>query len=175
MAPDDTNIELDAPDPFVQRREALGEEHIKAWEQTLEDAHGIAEDRRADGWEATVVMAAHTDTVSKDMGEHDRFGLMHIIPSNYADDFTEADDDAFTEFLVYGLSLQQTMFLVIDLIDPEGERSILIPCSYDLAFARGVYESAEEAGYLPSYFKTIDDTVLGIFEHEEFDSLLIPQ
>lgn len=175
MTSDEGKFEADAPDPFVQRREALGEEHIKAWEQTLEDAYGIAEDRRADGWEATVVMAAHTDTVSKDMGDHDRFGLMHIIPNNYADDFSEAYDDGFTEYLVYGISVQQNMYLVIDLIDPDRERSILVPCSYDLAFAQGVYESADEAGYLPSYFKTIDGTVLGTFEHEEFDPLLVPQ
>ncbi|MBP1922715.1 hypothetical protein J2751_001729 [Halorubrum alkaliphilum] len=162
-------------DRFVSRRQSLGEGHTEAWKRTLEEAQMLADDRREDGWEATYVMAAHTDTVSTDMNDHDRFGLMHVLPNNFADRFTEAyDSDAFSEYLVYGTSVDGVMFVVIELIDPEGHRAILVPCSYDMTMAQGMSESAAEAGVLPSYFKTIDGEILARFDHEEIEPLVTP-
>ncbi|MES3160914.1 MAG: hypothetical protein PPP55_05005 [Halorubrum sp.] len=162
-------------DRFVRRRESLGEEHTKAWERALEEAQMLVDDREADGWEATYVMSAHTDTVSKDMKDHDRFGLMHVLPNNFADRFTEAyDPDAFTEYLVYGTSVNGVMFVIIELIDPDGERAIVVPCSYDMTMGQGMSESAAEAGVLPSYFKTIDGEILARFDHDEIEPLVTP-
>ena len=162
-------------DPFVRRREQLGEEHIKAWERTLEEAKLIAEDRRADGWESEVVMAAHTDTVSKDMKDHDRFGLIHVIPNNYTDTLRDVyDETEFTEDLVYGSAIQGVMYVAIELIDSDTDRSLVIPCSYDMTQAQGMSQCAAEEGALYSYFKTITGEILGRFRHEDVESLVTP-
>jgi hypothetical protein len=162
-------------DPFVQNRERLGDEHIQAWEQTIEETKILAEERREDGWETTIVMSPHTDTVSRDMNDDDRFGLMHVLPDNYADDFREAfDEEAYTEYLVYGSAIEGVMYVAIELIDPENERSILVPCKYDMTMAEGLTKSALEEGALYSYFKLISGEVLGRFRYEEFGPLVSP-
>ena len=162
-------------DPAVRRRQSLGDEHTTAWEQTLDEAKLLADERRQNGWESTVVMSAHTDTVSRDMKDHDRFGLMHVIPNNHADTFTEwYDPETFTEDLVYGTSVNGVMFVAIELIDPEAERSIVVPCSYDMTRAHGMTESAAEEGALYSYFKTITGDTLGKFRHETVEPLVTP-
>lgn len=165
----------DESDAFVRRRESLSEGHTDAWEQTLKEARLLADERREDGWEAGMVMAAHTDAVSRDMNDHDRFGLMHVIPNNYVDRFTELyDPEAFTEYLVYGTAIDGVMYVAIDLIDPERERSIIVPASYDMTMAHGMSEAAAEEGVLPSYFKTIDGEILGRFDHKEIEPLVTP-
>lgn len=167
-------MDPDGMTSFERRRQRFDEGHTIAWEQTLEEVDLIAKERREDGWEATVVMAAHTDTVSKDMNNHDRFGLMHVIPNNYVNKFVQQYDDSFTEYLAYGTSNNGVMYVVIDLIDPNAERSILVPCSYDMTMAHGMTESAAEEGALYSYFKKIDGEILGEFRHEEFEPLVTP-
>jgi len=162
-------------DPFVQQRERLGDEHIQAWEQTIEETEILADERREDGWETTIVMSPHTDTVSRDMNDHDRFGLMHVLPNNYAEDFREAfDEEAFTEYLVYGSAIEGVMYVAIELIDPEGERSILVPCKYDMTTAEGLTKSALDEGALYSYFKLISGEILGRFRYDDFEPLVSP-
>lgn len=162
-------------DPFVRQRQRLGKEHITAWEQTLEETDMLAEDRREDGWDAAVVMVPHTDTVSRDMKDHDRFGLMHVVPNNYADTFVEAyDEEAYTEYLVYGDAIDGVMYVAIELIDPDAKRSIFVPCTYDMTMSEGMTKSALDEGALYSYFKTISGEILGRFRYEEFEPLVAP-
>lgn len=165
--------EGERPDPRdLNRRDPEGV-HTEAWKQTLEDMETIAEDRREDGWETITVLAAHTDTKSIDMGEDDEFGLSHIIPNNHAEPFEEVyDPEAFTEYLAYGTSIETYMYVVTELIDPEEKRSILIASRYNMAIARGMTESAEKKGYLPSHYKTIDGTTIATFEHEDYGPLV---
>lgn len=165
--------DTDAIDMRIERQSDPAGAHSKTWKQTLEDMQAIADDRRSDGWEVTTIMAAHTDTVSRDMGEDDEFGLVHIIPNNYADAFTETfDAEAFTEYLAYGTELQKYFYLVTELIDPGHERSILIASRYDTLHAEGMVTSAKSAGVLYTHVKTIDGTILGTFEHESYGPLL---
>lgn len=163
----------DPPDPRdVNRRDPEGI-HSDAWKGTLEDMETIADERREDGWEVVTALAAHTDTVSIDMGEDDEFGLVHILPNNHAEPFADLyDPDAFTEYLAYGTNVESFMYVVTELIDPDAERSILIASRYNVAFARGLVPSAEQEGYLPTRYKTIDGTVIGTFEHEEYGPLV---
>lgn len=146
---------------------------MAAWKQTLEEMNAIADDRREDGWEVLEVMAAHTDTVSIDMREHDDFGLFHIIPNNHAEEFEAMFDPAkFTEFLVYGAAVEGFMYVVIEWIDPAEQRSILLCCRYDMVHADGMIESAASEGVLYSHVKTIDGTVLGVFEYDDYEPLI---
>lgn len=172
--PDELNASEEPGDPRSARRQSVGSAMQQAWEQTLEDMEAIAADRRDDGWEVLTVTAAHTDTVSRDMGDHDDFGLFLVVPDNHAEAFAEMyDSDEFTEFLVYGAEIEQLMNVVIELIDPDDERSILLACQYDLALMRGgMAQNAMEEGVLYTHVKTIDGTVIGTFEHEEYEPLL---
>lgn len=160
-------------DPRAARRRDPEGVHSETWKQTLEDMEAIADERRREDWAVWTVFAAHTDTVSIDMGEEDRFGLVHVVPNNQTEPFeTVYDPASFTEYLAYGTRVEHSMYLVTELIDPADERSILVASQYNVAMADGMVESAEEKGYLPSVFRTIDGTTLGTFEHEEYGPLL---
>lgn len=153
----------------ARRRDPQGVQ-TEAWKQTLEDMEAVAEQRRNDGWDVVTVMAAHTDTISRDMGDDDLFGLVHVIPNNYVDEFTDTfDSDEFTEYLAYGTEADGFMFVITEFIDPETERSILIASRYDMARADGMVASAADKGVLYTRVKTIDGTILGMFAHEEYD------
>jgi len=162
--------------PHIQRRRDERGVHAEAWQQTLDEMDALAADRRADGWEVLTVMAAHTDTVSRDMREHDRFGLSHIVPDSDADAFAELyDEDAFDEYLAYGTEVEQYMYLVTELVDAERERSIMIASQYDTTFAPGMVENAREEGVLHTYVKRIDGTILATVDHEAFEPLIAPR
>lgn len=162
-----------AVDPRIERRRDSSGARTEAWKQTLEDMHAVADNRRDEGWDVLTIPAAQTDTVSRDVGEDDRFGLVHVVPDNYADEFAQIyDADAFTEYLAYGTSIGGYAYLVTELIDPSAKRSILIAGRYDLAFARGMITAAREEDVLYTHCKTIDGTELGTFEHEEYEPLL---
>lgn len=165
--------DIDAPDPSSHRRRDPQGVQTEAWKQTLEETDVIAEQRRDDGWEVVTVMAAHTDTVSRDMGDDEMFGLVHVVPDNYVDEFTATfDSDEFTEYLAYGTEVDGFMFVVTEFIDPETKRSILLPSRYDMTLADGMVSSATDEGVLYTHVKTIDGTILGTFEHEEFAPLV---
>lgn len=162
--------------PHIKRRKDPEGVHADAWQQTLDEMDALAADRREDGWEVVTMMAAHTDTVSKDMREHDRFGLMHIVPDSHAEEFQETyDEDAFDEYLAYGTEVEQFMYLVTELVDAENERSIMVASQYDTTFAPGMVQNAREEGALYTYLKRIDQTVLAKVEHEEFEPLIAPR
>ena len=165
--------DIEPTDPRTARRRDPEGVQTDAWKRTLEEMDVIAEDRRADGWSVFTLLSGQTDTVSRDMGEDDKFGLVHVIPDNYADDLVELyDSDEFTEYLAYGRDLDGFMYAVIEFIDPDEERSILLACRYDMAMAQGMVNSVLEEGVLYSHFKTIDGTILGSFEHEEYEPLV---
>lgn len=160
-------------DPLVARHGDPKGVHKETWSRTLEDMEAIAEDRRREGWDVVSVVAAHTDAVSKDMKDHGRFGLMHIIPNNHADRFTDIySEERFTEYLAYARTVEGFVYLVTELIDPEAERSILIAGRYDTILGRGMLEDVEEEGLLYTYVKTVDGTVLGKIAHEEYDPFM---
>ncbi len=163
----------DPSDMRTQRRRDPTGIKTEAWKHTLDDMDAIAAERRDDGWDVRTLFSVHTDTVSRDMGDHDDFGLFHIVPNNQIHSFEEwFDPEEFTEYLVYGTDVEGYMYAVIEFIDPEAERSILLASRYDMTRAKGMVQSAQDEGVLYSRVKTVDGTVLGVFEHEEFNPLV---
>lgn len=163
----------DAEDPHIQRRKDPSGQKTAAWEQTLEDMDTIASERKEEGYDVLTLMAAHTDTVSIDMGDHDDYGLFHIVPNNQATDFEDVyESDAFTEYFAYGTDVQGYMYLVTEMRDAENQRVILLASQYDMTRADSMVQSAEQEGILPQHVKTIDGTTLAIIEHSDFESLV---
>lgn len=145
----------------------------EAWGRLLDEMEGLAADRRDEGWEVYTLRAGQTDTVTKDMGEHDRFGLFHVLPKSDWQTFDEVyDEEVFTEYLVYGNSVEGSMFAVTEFLDVDGDRSIMIANSYDMTRARGLTQNAVEEGELYTYVRKIDGTIVGSFRHEEYEPLL---
>lgn len=144
-----------------------------AWAMTNEDMEAIAEQRREEGWDVVAMPAVHTSPVSKDASEDDRFGLVHIIPDNHADDFRRAyEQGEFPEYLVYRREVSQSSFLVTEFIDPESETIILVAARFDLRHGEGLGRNVLEEDELYSYAKTVDGTELGSFYHEEWEPFL---
>lgn len=145
-----------------------------AWQQTLEDMEEIARDRREDGWEVVTVRASHTDTVTPEMGDHDDFGLFHVLPKSDRQNFLQAyEEGEYTEFLFYGRTIAHNVFGATELLDPENRRSILIASQYALDRARGLSEVAQEEGRLFTHIKELDGTILASFEHAEDYQVLL--
>lgn len=145
----------------------------EAWGKLLEEMEELAEDRQEEGWEVYPLRAGQTDTVTKDMAQHDRFGLFHVLPKSDWQTFEEVyDEEAFTEYFVYGTGVEGSMFAVTEFLDIEGNRSIMIANQYDMTRARGLAQNAMEEGELYTYVRKIDGTILGSFRHEEYEPLL---
>jgi len=146
----------------------------EAWEGTLEELAALADERRADGWDVVDVAAIHTDPVTPDMGDdEERFGIVYTIADNHADAVIEAFEvGEFTEYQAYGRIVAGYVFQVVELLDPERERALLIASSYDRTRARGLSEAAREHDRLYTHAKTIDGTPLGVVKHEAYEPLL---
>lgn len=182
---DDSPVPDDIDDPHISgkdadkddiqkaRIESLDDAHSEAWNRTIEDMQALAAGREEDGWETYTAIAAHTDAVSSDQSDYRHCGLSHVIPNNHTDVFEDVyDDSEFTEFLVYGQPVETFMFLVTEFIDPDRERSIFVAGSYDPVRGANLPEYGEAHGVLSSYFRTIDGTILGSFDHERWEPLV---
>lgn len=146
----------------------------QGWRMTNDDMQAIAEERREEGWEVFTMPAVHTSAVSKDMGDDpERFGLVHIVPDNYADDFVEAyERGSFPEYLAYRNEVEHSAFLVTEFIDPDSETILVLASRYDRRRAESMVNSAIEEGELYTHVHTLDGTHLGTFRHEEFGALV---
>lgn len=161
------------PDPQAERLKDPTGAQIEAWKQELEEMDLIAEDRREDGWEVLTIVAGHTNTVTRDGDEDGKYGICHIIPDNKAEEFVEFyDEETFTEYLAYGRPMNAFMYLVTEFIDPTNERSVLIASRFDTRFAEDMVEDAKEEGVLYTHVQKLNGTVLGSFEHEEYEPLI---
>lgn len=142
----------------------------EAWKLTNEDMAAVAERRRQEGWDVVTMPALHTSPVSRDMGEDpDRFGLVHVIPDNFADGFEAAyGRGEFSEYLAYREAVENSVFLVTELQDPETRTVIVIAAHYNGQLAGGMVRSAVDAGVIYTHVKTVDGTTLGSFEHENY-------
>ena len=104
----------------ADRVAALADRHRDAWEATLEDTEGLAAQRREQGYETLVIPAGDTAPQAPDHGEYDRFGLVHVIPGNFADDFETLTDGDFSAYDCYRAESDGRVFLVTELLqEPE--------------------------------------------------------
>lgn len=139
-----------------------------AWEGTIEDMKAMAGDREADGWDVFYVAAGHTAPESPDAGDSDRWGLVHVIPDNYADGFEEAfAAGSFPEYDVYRQEMEGTLFVLTELRDPDSKTAIFLAGSLTLFEATGLVTKSRSAGKTYTHVHTLDKTHLGSFEHDE--------
>lgn len=141
----------------------------KAWKRTNDEREAIAAERRDEGWEVASIPTVQTSAPSRAGGDPERFGLVHVIPDNHADAFREAyEAGEYSEYLVYFNIVHNSAFLVVEHMDPEAKRAIVLSAHYDIRMAEGMVRSVIEEGRINTYAKTINGTELGEFTHEEY-------
>lgn len=158
--------------PLMDRLQSQSEAHIDAYKQLLSEKDELAADREDDGWDVLTLTSTHTNMLSTD-NDRDWWGFSHIVGGSDAEAFEDFyDQNEFTEYLVYRRQVEGYMYLVTELLDPTDKRTVLIASRYDQQLAKGVINSAKSEGVLYTHVQTIDGTIVGSFEHEEYGPLI---
>lgn len=151
-------------DRIAQQSEALKDN----WEKTLHDMNAMAQDREERGWETLTIPAGDTAPQPPSAGEDDKFGLVHVIPGNKADRFTELYEvGQFPETGIYQMTNAGHVFMVSEHIDPDYEVVIYIAAQYDMRHAPELVRTATDRGKMYTHVRKLDKTFLGTFEHDD--------
>ncbi|MCU4716664.1 DUF7529 family protein [Halapricum hydrolyticum] len=155
------------PDPSDHLAQA-GEQAQSGWEQTISDMRRMAADRADSGYEVLTIAAGDTTPKPPSAGETDEWGLSYIIPSNYADDFTDVYERAtFEETGVYQADSTGFAFIVTECLDHDEEIALFIAGTYQLQFAAPLVRTAMDRGRMYTHVKKLDGTNLGTIEHDD--------
>lgn len=164
-------VETGEGDPdYADRIHASAAATREAWQATLDDMDELAAELEADGWTTAVVPASHTAPEGPDAGDTDRFGLVFLVPDNFGRDFSELfESGKFPEYEVYRADVENDVFLLLVLRDPDTKSAILVAGSYELRHAPNCVAAARDADTMYTHFETLDDTHLGSFEHDDWE------
>jgi hypothetical protein len=146
------------------------EEMKEAWDRTVGDMEAQATAHEKREWKAVSVPADHTITEGLNDGPADRFGLIHVVPDNLAEDVSEAlDTGTFSQYNVFRAVENGHVYLVIELLDHDAQEALLTAGSYEHAGAEPLINASKNAGSTYTYYQKHDETILGSFEHEEHE------
>ena len=138
-----------------------------AWSATLEDMNALADEYEAEGWNVVAIPSGHTGPEAPDFGTEGDFGLVYLIPDNYADDFETAfDAGEFPRYDVFRNEVGGQVFLVTVLMDPESETAILLAGGFERRQSRILVNVARERDEMYTHVETLDDR-LGSFRHDD--------
>jgi len=148
---------------------ALADRHRDAWQRTLEDTEALAEQRAADGWETLVIPAGDTAPESPDVGETNRFGLVHVVPGNFADDFEELTDGnpRFASYNVYRAENDGRVFVTTELIDDENDLAVYVVGTYELRHAGDLIQTAVEQKAMYTHLQRLDGSRVASIVHQD--------
>lgn len=144
-----------------------------AWGRTLEDMDALADEREEEGWDVVRVVAGSTTPASPSARDDDRLGLVFVIPDNQAEAFEAAfERGEYPFYEVYRETVEDTVFLVVEYRDPRAESVILLAGTYELRNAAGMASAATEQETIYTYLQTLDGTLRGTFEHDEYEKFV---
>jgi hypothetical protein len=156
-----------------ERLAANAEREKEAWARTLADMNARTEAYEAENWETVAVPAGHTAATHPEAGSSDRFGFVHTVPGNYAEELRAAiESRQFPEYDVFRARTDGRVFLVTELLDPDSGTVILVAGSYELRTVGPLIAAADEAGVCYTHLRTLDGTLVGSFEHEEYEKFV---
>lgn len=143
------------------------------WAATLEELSTLADQRREAGWTVVRTQAGNTAPEPPDAGDTDRFGLVHVVPGDAADELTDLFEDAdIDEFETYRRTLGDTCYLITELRDTERERCVLVAAAYDVSEAGALADHAAEVGHIFTRFQRLDGSLVAEVRHEAYEKLL---
>ncbi|WP_338730194.1 hypothetical protein [Haladaptatus sp. DJG-WS-42] len=138
------------------------------WTATIDEMKAMAAEYEEQGWNAYYVAAGHTATEPPDAGPKGRFGLVHVIPGNYADDFVAAfEAGEFPTYDVFRNEMDGHVFFVTKLLDEPSKNAIFIAGQYELWNAGNLVSHAMDEGEIYTHVQKLDGTVLGSFKHDD--------
>lgn len=152
----------------AERLAAYADRHKDAWQQTLEDMQAMAEAREDEGWETVVIAAGDTAPEPPEAGDSDRFGLVHVVPDNLADEFLDVFEGAdFPVYDVYRAEHEGRVFLVTELLDPDAEVAVYVAATFELRHAGDLIRTVKAEETMYTHLQRLDGTHLGSFEHDD--------
>ena len=141
-----------------------------AWERTLDDMDRTAEELENEGWDVLAVPAGSTAAEPPEDGPKGRFGFVHVVPGNFADEFREfVAAGEFPRFDVYRKEVEGHVYFVTALFAPEVNKAILIAGTYELRAAGPLYETAMGENEIYTHVQKLDQTTLGSFRHDAIE------
>jgi hypothetical protein len=154
---------------YAERIAANADAEKDAWGMTLEDMNMMADDLESEGWDVVKVPASHTAPEGPEAGDSDRFGLVYVIPDNYADDFREAvEAGTFPQYQVFRKEMESRVFMLTQFLDPDTQTAILIAGTYEMMHAPPLVKTAVKEEEMFSHVQTLDGTVHGSFRHDDY-------
>jgi hypothetical protein len=159
----------DGEDPdYAEQIAASAEVHKGAWQRTIEDMRAMEEDLEAEGWSVVAIGAGHTAPTNPDSGETDRWGFVHVVPGNKAEEFADAvETGRFPQYRVFRNEMQGRIFMLTQLLDPDSETAILIAGNFEVRHAPGLVKTALKEDEMYTHVQTLDGTHLGSFRHDD--------
>ncbi|MFH5799422.1 hypothetical protein [Haladaptatus sp. CMAA 1911] len=153
---------------YADRIAANADAEKDAWGMTLEDMNMMADDLESEGWDVVKVPASHTAPEGPEAGDTDRFGLVYVIPDNYANDFREAvEEGTFPQYQVFRKEMESRVFMLTQFLDPDTRTAILIAGTYEMMHAPPLVKTAVREEEMFSHVQTLDGTVHGTFRHDD--------
>ncbi|QSG08851.1 DUF7529 family protein [Halapricum desulfuricans] len=144
------------------------DEAQSGWEQTVEDMRRMAADRADTGYETVTIAAGDTTPKPPSSGDTDEWGLSYVVPSNFADDFLDAYEQAtFEETGVYQAESMGFAFVVTECLDHDANIALFIAGTYQLQFAAPLVRTAMDRDQMYTHVQKIDGTHLGTIEHDD--------
>lgn len=142
----------------------------EAWERTLADAADLAERRESAGWTVLYTQASDTTVTTISDGSGHVFG--YLVPDDAADQISDwVTQGSFPQYDVHRATEAGTVFLVIEMLDPEQERCLLIAAAYPLTAIDNVSETVGH-GPLQTRIRRLNGTVVASFEHTDSEKFL---
>lgn len=138
------------------------------WEQAVEDMRAMAADRETKGYETLAIASGNTAPIAPTQGDDDRFGFSHLVDRSDGEAFRELYTGRdFTDTGVYQAVDGGHVFMVTEHIDYDNEIVIYIAGTYRVMDAADLVRAATSRGKLHTYVRKLDETILGVFEHDD--------
>lgn len=158
------------------KREDVGENidadvlHV-GWEQCVQDMHAMAADRETKGFETLAIPSADTAPIGPSAGDDDRYGFSHLVDRSDGEAFREVYQGRdFSDTGVYQAVDGGHVFMVTEHIDFDNEIVVFIAATYPMMDAADLVRAAMDRGKLHTYVRKLDETILGVFEHDQVEA-----
>ncbi|WP_246045652.1 DUF7529 family protein [Halorussus ruber] len=164
--------ELAEEDPvagFEQAGEIPGT-HLRAaefWDEIISDMEATADEYEADGWDTLQLHPGDVTALVPDDND-ERFGLDVLVPD---DEFAELESlldggVAFDAYEAFRAMADGLVLFVVAMEDRDSEVAVLYPAYYDAQNAQTMLTTAESAGEMHTYVRTLTDEQIE-FTHDE--------
>ena len=142
----------------------------QAWQETLDDMDAIADEHRDAGRDVTTIPAVDAGPIGRDTNDPDgEYGMEFVVADNHAGEFEDAFAAGdYPEYDVYRAEEGEDAFLVVELVDPDAERTILLAGAYPIRDETMCAFAAREEDEMYTFVRTLDGTRYGAFRHEGY-------